>query len=145
MAKKLRTPVIDKRLKVLVLEGSRWARGGKNGNSLLLNEKGGMCCLGFLAKSLGASDGQLRKKAMPYDTNGDTHGPPQGAKGGYWSNLASVPWPKLLLGSLAGDIAVINDEKFRKDANFERLSDAERFELLQPKFARVGYRLVLKP
>lgn len=44
-------------MKHLTIVRDRWARGGENGCSMLLNSKGAMCCLGFYAKKLGATEG----------------------------------------------------------------------------------------
>ena len=40
-------------MKTVIIERKRWARGGLNGLPSLLNPDGNMCCLGFVAVSLG--------------------------------------------------------------------------------------------
>lgn len=46
----------------------KWARGGKNGiehGNYLLNNRGTMCCLGFLAKACGYESKTIKGKSMP--------------------------------------------------------------------------------
>jgi hypothetical protein len=50
-------------MKILTIIRRKWARGGKHGSSALLNDKGAMCCLGFYAKKLGASNQTLMTEA----------------------------------------------------------------------------------
>lgn len=123
---------MHEKLKTLVLDPAKWARGCKNGPSSLLNTKGTMCCLGFLGKALGAGDTQILKRDMPYDT---------GPYGKYWSNLANIPWPEALMGAgaddLSAEIAEINDD-------MPELKDRARVNRLQPEFKKIGYRVVLK-
>lgn len=45
----------------VVIDRSRWGR------QALLNSKNKMCCLGFCAKSAGATDEDMRNKAFPYN------------------------------------------------------------------------------
>lgn len=42
-------------MKIVIISRKKWARGQikKYGDSSLLNDKGNMCCLGFVAKSCG--------------------------------------------------------------------------------------------
>src|ERR1700743_627759 len=57
-----------KRLKKLVIEESNWLRYGSNAfvETMLRNPKtGGMCCLGFLGLSCGASPRLLNRKFLP--------------------------------------------------------------------------------
>lgn len=42
-----------------------WARGGQNGEALLKNEDGAMCCLGFYGKACGATEGELLGSSSP--------------------------------------------------------------------------------
>lgn len=48
---------------------SRWARAGvtANGFSRMLNGQGNMCCLGFLGRTCGYSEDELRAKMNPSD------------------------------------------------------------------------------
>lgn len=47
------------------IDRSRWARRGKNGLSKLLNDQGGMCCLGFFAEACGVEPEKLLWKGTP--------------------------------------------------------------------------------
>lgn len=48
-----------------VVDESRWARGGKNGPSMLLNGRGYMCCLGFYGLSRGLTEAQIKRVPSP--------------------------------------------------------------------------------
>ena len=52
----------------LVIDRSRWARGGINGDPRLLNKDGCMCCLGFLALACGIPEDDIRDKGEPSET-----------------------------------------------------------------------------
>lgn len=43
---------MTKKMKRFTVKRSKWARGGQNGSSLLLNQQGSMCCLGFAANQI---------------------------------------------------------------------------------------------
>lgn len=48
----------------VVIQRERWARGGINGTSSLLNELDCMCCLGFAAKQIGGfRDDEIRDQS----------------------------------------------------------------------------------
>lgn len=47
-----------------VISRSKWLRGSKK-NSVLLDNTGKMCCLGFYATSLGVSEADIAGKATP--------------------------------------------------------------------------------
>lgn len=49
----------------LQIERSRWVRGDKGGLSLMRNDQGNMCCLGFLALACGYSPAELDDVADP--------------------------------------------------------------------------------
>jgi hypothetical protein len=111
-------------LKILELDSATWYRGHGPNASALLRGDGERCCLGFLGQACGADDFRILNALMPC----------QRAEG--------IDWPEGLIdgrGStqLAGQIANINDEK--------EIGDEERITKLQPLFARLGYRLVVKP
>ena len=40
-------------MKKLVIDRSKWARGGEGGDAALLNRRGNMCCLGFACIAAG--------------------------------------------------------------------------------------------
>lgn len=50
---------------VCTVKRSKWVRGGRFGRSLLLNEDGNMCCLGFLGEACGVPTDQLGGVGMP--------------------------------------------------------------------------------
>jgi hypothetical protein len=58
---------MSEKLIPLTIERSRWARGGKNGESALLNDDGNMCCLGFACKVLGFKDSTVKNHGVPSD------------------------------------------------------------------------------
>lgn len=55
-----------KKIKKLSIIRSKWLRGETH--SRLLREDGKMCCLGFLARACGATEGQIREKSTPSET-----------------------------------------------------------------------------
>lgn len=48
----------------LIIVRSRWLRGDKNNSFLLRSSDKKMCCMGFLAKELGASDEEILNKQL---------------------------------------------------------------------------------
>jgi len=104
----------------VVIERAKWVRGGKNGWSSLLNDKGCMCCLGFVAKAHGYEDKHLLGAGFtPRD--GKTR----------WSGALS--W----LGGIGGEcaeIAGINDVTGQDE-------DAVRERKLTARFAEHGIEL----
>lgn len=54
-----------KQPKTLTIDCERWARGGKGGDSRLLNRRGKMCCLGFDALACGADRKMIRNICNP--------------------------------------------------------------------------------
>ncbi len=54
--------------KNVVVKRSKWLKGDVE-ESVLLNEKGKMCCLGFLAREAGFTPKQIRKVCQPDDLN----------------------------------------------------------------------------
>lgn len=53
---------------VCTVKRATWARGGKGGESRLLNNQGNFCCLGFLGKICGIPEPKLLGASMPYST-----------------------------------------------------------------------------
>ena len=53
--------------KTLTIKRSQWCRGGKEkyGPSMLCNDRGFRCCLGFLGRACGLKDGQMVDIAAP--------------------------------------------------------------------------------
>ena len=49
----------------LTINRNKWARGGYNGDSMLLNTESNMCCLGFACRALGVSAKTIKQVAMP--------------------------------------------------------------------------------
>lgn len=49
----------------LTIVRSRWARGGINGPSRMLNDHGNLCCLGFLGRACGYPDYLLQRRPDP--------------------------------------------------------------------------------
>ena len=43
----------------LVIDREKWVRGGRGGESALLNSVGNMCCLGFAAIAVGLDEGEI--------------------------------------------------------------------------------------
>lgn len=126
-------------MKTLTIDRKTWARGGRGGQSALLNADGNMCCLGFLGKACGAQDSKL-DVAMPSDT-GVTD-----ARVTYWSNLANILWPTELFEHHDSGHFVSSDlERHISDINDDvTIDDAERESKLRPLFKKIGYRLEFK-
>lgn len=55
----------------LIIDRTKWARGGRNGIACLLNEQDTMCCMGFLAIKLGLADHEILNKAEWEDLGGN--------------------------------------------------------------------------
>lgn len=54
----------------VIIDRTKWIRGSKHdefGSTCLLNNMGNMCCLGFLGKAIGYTDGQLYDVNCPND------------------------------------------------------------------------------
>lgn len=118
-----------KKLKTLVLKNSEWLRGKGTGllfvpirgYSVGLPRKygGKMCCLGVLGCELGIPKRAMSKQSYPVS-----------------KKLADYfdKWPISPGNSVYSAIAYANDST--------SFSDEERLEMLAPKFAELGYRLV---
>lgn len=120
-------------MKNLVISVKRWLHGGRS-RSVLRNETGSMCCLGFLARDCGASVDQIVDLYSP-------------------QNLPQVKWPKKLLRKsteadrvyhslskvnteLTKDMIKVNDDK--------TLSLTQKKSKLRKLFSQIGYRLTFK-
>lgn len=55
------------KLKPLTINRKRWARGGFNGEAMLLNNQDSMCCLGFACKARGILEDDLLRCGSPED------------------------------------------------------------------------------
>jgi hypothetical protein len=104
------------KLKTFTIIERKWARGGKGGASMLRNNSGHKCCLGFLAQAAGA----------------------QKITGAYYPHHmmdCEVVLPRLATMTghlLSRRIARIND--------CERLTDADRKKRLAPLFRKIGWK-----
>ena len=55
-------------MKTITVNRKKWARGGKNGESALLNDEGNMCCLGFACNQISRiPKSKLEGVGMPCD------------------------------------------------------------------------------
>lgn len=84
------------------------SRGGKNGDALLLNGDGNMCCLGFLGKTCGYKRDQLDGNGTPSDVVGNS----------------KSKWPKSLVDNynnteLCNKLMKANDRKKQSDSKKE--------------------------
>lgn len=118
---------MSKKLKVLVLKNSEWARGLGVGSLLWCKADreqcdlpigdqpkfGQRCCLGILAKACGISDRKTRGKDFPGD-------------------VPSLLWP---------DGAAENEREIGFINDSPSIGDGERIKLLRTLFAKLGYRL----
>lgn len=57
----------------LVIDRTKWARGGINGSSMLLNDEGNMCCLGFAAIAVGLSEDDIIDVGEFEELHADSH------------------------------------------------------------------------
>lgn len=112
-------------MKKLVISVKRWLRGGK-AESVLRNESGSMCCLGFLARDCGASVNNILNKSTPMVT-------------------ADINWPKGILtndsfggydSTITNQIVTVNDH--------ESLPLKQKQSELKQLFLKIGYRLTFK-
>lgn len=54
-------------MRALTIDRRKWARGARGGSSALLNDIGGMCCLGFEARACGFTKKSLFEAGTPMD------------------------------------------------------------------------------
>jgi hypothetical protein len=141
-----------KDVKEFTIKRSKWARGGINGKSALLNNQGNMCCLGHYAKACGFSNNDIDSLSGPVDLYRDK----SCSIGKAWSanyignNLEIIAWKTKLLEndvSLDGviyklnsgnawDLMEIND---RDRCEFDNESDREK-ELIK-RFKKIGIKV----
>ena len=97
-------------MKEFVIDRAKWLIA-KPHDSCLLNNEGKMCCLGFLAKALGADSGDIRDQKCPEYV------------------VSFVDWPEFLLvergneiidSPTAGTLMKINDDKKEPKARREK-------------------------
>lgn len=55
-------------VKKLVIDRSKWLRGKPGDGVLLRPEDGRMCCLGFLGRACGLTEGEINSQGCPQDT-----------------------------------------------------------------------------
>ncbi len=128
MSKKKKTKLIP-----LVVERSKWLRGGKDGDgmgasSTLLNSDGHMCCLGFACKTLGFRDSTIFSKGSP--TNAVRAG-----------TASALRHRKLRMSAL------ITADGSNSEATWEAMSindsddvcDADRENQLKPVLKKLGF------
>lgn len=86
----------------LTINRTRWARRGIRGQSLLRNERGNMCCLGFLGRACGIKPAALTGMGIPWALDQELRAKyPKGANKHF------------------GELAGINDDKTKSDAERE--------------------------
>ena len=75
--------------KTLTIKRSQWCRGNKKkyGDSALVNDKGFMCCLGFLGRACGLTDNQMLWVAEPTNFNNLF---PVPASGNGWQEFMNI-------------------------------------------------------
>lgn len=117
-------------VKILVIDRSKWLRGGGPGTGKLRDDRGRMCAVGFLGRACGVSDiGMDALYPVPASSKAKT---------------ADANWPTWLFPKIYSGIdgfivarmtvlATINDD--------ERISDNEREQRLTEEFARDGVTL----
>ena len=116
-----------KPLKTFTIKRSKWARGGKNGGSSLLNrEEGTMCCLGFFGKKNGATDEEIVGWGMP--TTAVIYGAPKGA----FPGIVRRNNDECMMTQVGEKCIEVND---RGD-----ISDDVRESRLTKLFAKIGWK-----
>lgn len=93
----------------LTIDRSKWLHGEGGMESALLRARDGkMCCLGFLAKSLGASDESIK----------DYTGP---------SRTSKIPWPASLIHTHQGSLS---DTMIRANDEIDKVEEERESELI---------------
>ena len=78
-------------MRTTTIKRDEWARGGKGGNSRLLNEYKNLCCLGFDMRACGLADDEISGEAFPSEL---TELP---AEGRTWTkNASNRDWTDLI-------------------------------------------------
>jgi hypothetical protein len=122
--------VLEEVMKFTVVE-SKWLRGGKGGPlSMLLNNRGDQCCMGFFAEACGVPRSALLESC-------------------YFSSKAVVPHYDLIPEPLRpqGDIRVHGDVALKIYLTNDdiRISDEERKQNLTALFAEAGIEVDFVP
>lgn len=123
-------------MKTFIIKRSKWARGGKNGSSQLLNEKGAMCCLGFFSRKLGATPKQIRDVPAPHCLVQkfivDDNAPLAKKWKRLFKGLVVGKLNRLTRTNLADKMMPLNDN--------EEVSELEREKGLTKMFAKLGWK-----
>lgn len=116
-------------MKKLVIDRSKWARGGVNGDAMLLNSQGNMCCLGFACLAVGLSTHDISGHGVPEDL-------------AYSLTVDDDPGVGRIF--LSED----HEDKWRDNVHVDKavgindnveITDADREELLKPVLAQLGF------
>ncbi len=112
---------MSERIKFTVYRDT-WLRGIGSHNSFLLAHDGKRCCLGHMARDLGADDGALLEVCTPR------------------ASSKEVRWPESFLATDEAEITRNSDLAFRLMSinDDETLSDVEREERLTATLAQAG-------
>lgn len=116
-------------MKTFVIDRTRWVRGGRGGDTRMLNFQGNMCCLGQVARQCGFSADQLYDRSTPVDVVVDADTKPSG-----FLTRATRYGPK---GTRLARAAIIINDAWG-------LSDCEREARLSRLFKAHGYALKFK-
>ena len=108
-------------MKKLVINVKRWLHGGKS-LSVLRNESGSMCCLGFLARDCGANVSDILNQPSPEETS-------------------ELNWPKGMLDNFNNNSFLAYD---MMETNDSPISLAQKKSQLKKLFLEIGYRLTFK-
>lgn len=111
----------------LTINRAKWARGGYNGDSMLLNSKGNMCCLGFACRVVGIPANKLKGIGTPQTVTGVK------ALTGKLGKMVEAPsYAKSIVNSDDTDAAVgVNDD--------DKISDKMREYKLKPILKKLGF------
>lgn len=123
-------------MKTFIIKRSKWARGDKNGPSMLLNDAGAMCCLGFFSKKLGATKGQLFDVPAPHclvrklvDEG---------------KSKAGRKWKGLLRGLVKGRLDYVEPTALAEDImptnDIASIDETSRERRLTEMFAKLGWK-----
>jgi len=144
--------------KSFTIDRTKWVRGDIGGTSLLLNDRGNMCCLGHYSKACGIAENDLRGNCGPSDAllsnilN-------ENQLGKAWlanyrqSNIEIIDWKSKLFNIFRRNVHN-DDYPFNFDAdntaicetlmhlNDDRnITEAEREEYIKKEFAKIGVKV----
>lgn len=124
-------------METLVIDRSRWACGGKGGDSALRNCLGNMCCLGFLAEQAGYKPEELADELTPYDILDEKSSGtwPEGVLNVLEGGICDSPWTRVAM--------CINDNKHITGMEREMML-TDHFESINIKVSFVGEASCLK-